>query len=171
MNAKVPKGRRARWVINLQQYDFEVIYRSRKENKNADGLSRLRFEKDINKQGIREKQVVEEINKRIVEYNDEDIIILNKSPYCEYFYQQTKSFDRELIIPYGNHKMDEEIFKYKEIIDNTIVIFLENKRCWKNYIEREIKKGNEGHKTSYETLDEKSYKEMVEKFKINQYLY
>lgn len=41
MNAKIPKGRRARWIMELQQYKFEVIHRAGKENKNADALSRL----------------------------------------------------------------------------------------------------------------------------------
>ncbi|CAB4420776.1 unnamed protein product [Rhizophagus irregularis] len=45
MNDKIPKGRRARWIMELQQYDFEVIHRSGKENKNADALSRLKYEK------------------------------------------------------------------------------------------------------------------------------
>jgi hypothetical protein len=40
-SAKLPKGRRARWIDELQQYDFEVIHRAGKENKNADALSRL----------------------------------------------------------------------------------------------------------------------------------
>jgi len=40
--AKIPtKGRRARWIMELQQYDFEIKHRSGKENSNADGLSRL----------------------------------------------------------------------------------------------------------------------------------
>ena len=48
MNAKIPTGRRARWVMELQQYDFEVVHRSGKENKNADALSRLKFnEKEV----------------------------------------------------------------------------------------------------------------------------
>ncbi|GES77336.1 putative integrase core domain protein [Rhizophagus clarus] len=271
MNAKILKGRRAKWVMELQQYDFEVIYRSGKKNKNADTLSRLKYEKDINRGEIlseneqeieigiieiennkyvkgqkwedvkkftdkkaillkleekikkkllkrlrlrkepqviiidgvdgvgkstvvenivkdleREekkiifnkfkrrrqddkrfekpnkryewlfrKQVVEEINRRIIKYRDKD----------------TKSFDRGLITPYGNHKMEEKIFKYKNIVDNAIIIFLENNRCWENYIGRENKKRNEEHKTSYETLDEESYREMMEKFQINQHLY
>ena len=46
MNAKIPTGRRARWVMELQQYDFEVVHRSGKENKNADALSRLKFEEE-----------------------------------------------------------------------------------------------------------------------------
>jgi hypothetical protein len=45
-NGKVPKGRRARWMMELQQYDFEIIHRSGKENKNADALSRLKFKEE-----------------------------------------------------------------------------------------------------------------------------
>jgi len=40
--AHIPKkGRRARWMMELQQYDFEIKHRSGKENSNADALSRL----------------------------------------------------------------------------------------------------------------------------------
>ncbi|GBC13386.2 retroviral-like aspartic protease 1 [Rhizophagus irregularis DAOM 181602=DAOM 197198] len=39
--SKVPKGRRGRWMMELQQYDFEIIHRLGKENKNADAMSRL----------------------------------------------------------------------------------------------------------------------------------
>ena len=35
------KGRRARWMMEMQQYDFEIKHRSGKENGNADALSRL----------------------------------------------------------------------------------------------------------------------------------
>ncbi|GBC54380.2 uncharacterized protein LOC115178352 [Rhizophagus irregularis DAOM 181602=DAOM 197198] len=51
MSAKVPVGRRARWVMELQQYNFEIIHSPGKENKNADALSRLltmKKEKDGN---------------------------------------------------------------------------------------------------------------------------
>ena len=41
MNDKIPKGKKARWVMNLQQYNFEIVHRAGKENKNADALSRL----------------------------------------------------------------------------------------------------------------------------------
>ncbi|GET58613.1 retroviral-like aspartic protease 1 [Rhizophagus irregularis DAOM 181602=DAOM 197198] len=39
--SKVPKGRRGRWMMELQQYDFEIIHKPGKENKNADAMSRL----------------------------------------------------------------------------------------------------------------------------------
>ncbi|CAB4427343.1 unnamed protein product [Rhizophagus irregularis] len=39
--SKVPKGKRGRWMMELQQYDFEIIHRPGKENKNADAMSRL----------------------------------------------------------------------------------------------------------------------------------
>jgi hypothetical protein len=38
---KISKGRRARWTMELQQYDFIIKHRSGKSNTNADALSRL----------------------------------------------------------------------------------------------------------------------------------
>ena len=38
---KIPKGKRARWTMELQQYDFIIKHRSGKSNINADALSRL----------------------------------------------------------------------------------------------------------------------------------
>ncbi|GET52534.1 enzymatic polyprotein, putative [Rhizophagus irregularis DAOM 181602=DAOM 197198] len=224
MNAKIPKGKRARWVMELQQYNFEVIHRSGKENTNADALSRLlkivedqpeiviidgvdglgktsivqNLIEEWEKQGLKvrfntykrrrkdkdefyeskmetewkfRKEVVEQINRRMLEYDeDTDIIILDKSPYCEYYYQKTKSFDRGLITPHGNHEMEKEIFRLKETIDKSIVIFLEKDSdvCWKNYIGRETKKTE---KSSYPTLKKDEYLDMVRMFEENQGVY
>ncbi|CAB4431066.1 unnamed protein product [Rhizophagus irregularis] len=67
--------------------------------------------------------------------------------------------------------MEKEIFKYKDIIDNAIVIFLENDNCWNNYINRETKKNNGGHKSSYNTLNREEYMDMVRMFKEHQNVY
>ncbi|GET59962.1 enzymatic polyprotein, putative [Rhizophagus irregularis DAOM 181602=DAOM 197198] len=205
MNAKIPKGKRARWVMELQQYNFEVIHRSGKENTNADALNGLgktsivqNLIEEWEKQGLKvrfntykrrrkdkdefyeskmetewkfRKEVVEQINRRMLEYDeDTDIIILDKSPYCEYYYQKTKSFDRGLITPHGNHEMEKEIFRLKETIDKSIVIFLEKDGdvCWKNYIGRETKKTE---KSSYPTLKKDEYLDMVRMFEENQGVY
>src|SRR5215207_10076645 len=39
--ADMPSGKRARWIMYLQQFTFEIIHRPGKENKNADALSRI----------------------------------------------------------------------------------------------------------------------------------
>lgn len=40
MNLKEPSGRLARWILELQQYEFEIRYRKGALNKVADALSR-----------------------------------------------------------------------------------------------------------------------------------
>ena len=39
--ADVPTGKRARWMMYLQQFQFEIVHRPGKENANADALSRI----------------------------------------------------------------------------------------------------------------------------------
>jgi hypothetical protein len=39
--SKMPKGRRARWIMELQQYTFTIQHRPGKSNANADALSRM----------------------------------------------------------------------------------------------------------------------------------
>jgi thymidylate kinase len=140
-------------------------------------FKRRRMDKEEFKEPSREhewkfrKEVVSEINRRLVTYNNEDWIIVDKSPYSEYFYQKTNEFDRGYISPYGNYLMEREMFRYKEIIDSSIVIFLENDDCWTNYYNREIKKKDGGHNNSYGMLNEKEYRSMVKSFRENQNIY
>lgn len=155
-------------IAKLQKNGQQVIYNKFKRRRGDD----KRFEEPTKKyEWVFRKEVVQEINRRLVTYTNEDWIIVDKSPYCEYFYQRTEEFDRGLITPYGNHLIEQEIFKYKYIIDNAIVIFLESEDCWNNYYNRESKKEREGHVTSYPIMDEETYKSMVKSFKDNQHLY
>ena len=39
--SKIPTGRRARWMMFLQQFDFDITHRPEKTNTNADALSRI----------------------------------------------------------------------------------------------------------------------------------
>ena len=48
--SKLPKGRRARWIMELQQHNFEIKHRAGKHNNNADALSRMYSEKDEDEQ-------------------------------------------------------------------------------------------------------------------------
>jgi hypothetical protein len=41
MNIKDPGSRLLRWRIKLEQYDYEIIYKRRAHNTNADSLSRI----------------------------------------------------------------------------------------------------------------------------------
>ena len=43
MNVKDPTGRLARWALQLQQYDFEILHRPGSSNGNADALSRRAY--------------------------------------------------------------------------------------------------------------------------------
>src|SRR6266542_4763427 len=45
-------GRRVRWIIELQQYNFTIEHRSEKKNQNADALSRLFLEQYIKQSGV-----------------------------------------------------------------------------------------------------------------------
>src|SRR4051812_27522013 len=112
MNTKILKERRAKWVMELQQYDFEVVYKSGKENKNTDAMSRLKFkdnvedlsekvsrseESNINTIGLSEKVSKPGKMKRIFNKEKErwyeTAIHKNKKP------QEIKAFnDREAIL-------------------------------------------------------------------------
>jgi hypothetical protein len=132
----IVNGLRKRFDVKGEKVRFNTFKR-RREDKKKFAKKRKETEWEFR------KEVVEQINRRMLEYSgDEEWIILDKSPYSEYFYQQTPSFDRGYISRYQNHLLEKEIFKYKDIIDNAIVIFLENDECWENYINRENHKKN-----------------------------
>jgi len=47
----MPKGRRARWIMELQQYHFTIEHRSGKHNANADALSRMYINEEEDQSG------------------------------------------------------------------------------------------------------------------------
>ncbi|RIA84054.1 hypothetical protein C1645_880163 [Glomus cerebriforme] len=111
-------------------------------------------------------------------FNDKEAILLNLEDKTEkeLLKKLGKKNKSQVIIidgvdSVGKSTVVENIIKQvgkeglKDIIDNAIVIFLENKECWNNYIGRKTKKSNEGHKASYETLNEEEYGNMVKMFK------
>ncbi|GET63040.1 KRAB-A domain-containing protein [Rhizophagus irregularis DAOM 181602=DAOM 197198] len=96
-DGKEQTGRRARWVMKLQQFDFKNKSRNNKNRKKDKGEF---HESKLETEWKFRKEVVEQINRRMLEYDeDTDIIILDKSPYCEYYYQKTKrTIDESIVI-------------------------------------------------------------------------
>ena len=61
ISLKDPGSRPTRWTIKLSEYDFEVIHKPGKYNRNADALSRVTIAKvDISPEGILTNQKKEE---------------------------------------------------------------------------------------------------------------
>ena len=63
MNIKEPTGRLAKWSLEIQQYDFEIVYRSGRSNANADALSRYPYQSQtiaaISSAGFRAQEIFE----------------------------------------------------------------------------------------------------------------
>src|SRR5581483_7965791 len=77
--AKMPEGRRARWIMKLQQYDFEIKHRPGKSNANADALSRLTYPTEVFTYTVAQ-EIGNAIAKKVYEnlHNDSDAEPSNK---------------------------------------------------------------------------------------------
>lgn len=66
-------GKRTRWTLLLQEYDFKVIHRPGKANGNADGLSRQAWDDDG-------RNVLEELGESVVRQDTPDPNNMNDDP-------------------------------------------------------------------------------------------
>ena len=73
--SKIPDGRHARWIMELQKYDFAIKHRAGKQNANADALSR------IDEEEISEVVVVEQAEPEIIYDQLEPEPLRNGSQY------------------------------------------------------------------------------------------
>ncbi|RIA82238.1 hypothetical protein C1645_835684 [Glomus cerebriforme] len=99
------------------------------------------------------KQVVEEINRRMIKFTDEDIVVLDKSPYCEYFYQKTER--REMKKNNGGHKASYETLNKKKYMD-MVKMFKEHQNIYENegkYRKVEIKNDNKSWEKVYKQVE------------------
>ena len=78
-----PKGRIARWLMGLQEFEFEISHRPRRENANADAMSRLvdtadrdRVEEMSDKYTTCFVKYTPESNLHQAQFNDPDIAIV-----------------------------------------------------------------------------------------------
>ena len=76
----------------------------------------------------RNENITEKYIKRIKKGERIELVITDKSPYVEYFYQQTKWEHARLNIK-ENHQLEKKIFELEEVIDAAIVIHLKNKNA------------------------------------------
>ena len=83
MNLKDPKGRLARWALQIQPHNFDIVYRPGRVHSNADGIFRrptihLIFDESFSPENIKEKQnqdsnlhfLIKYLQNEIVEEND-----------------------------------------------------------------------------------------------------
>ena len=77
-------------IKKLESKGDKVVYNKFKRRRSDNGNFKTPTKEY---EWIFRKEVVQEINRRMITYNDEDWIIIDKSPYSEYFYQRVKGFD------------------------------------------------------------------------------
>jgi hypothetical protein len=78
--SKMPKGRCARWIMELQQYDFNIKHRPGKLNANADALSRMNEQEEINERFYASCEFVSEIDNVS---QTEDALALSRCCQCD----------------------------------------------------------------------------------------
>jgi thymidylate kinase/ADP-ribose pyrophosphatase YjhB (NUDIX family) len=86
-------------------------------------------------------------------------IIVDKSPYVEYFYQKT-NWDHERLEGFEQFLLEKQIFELKDVLDAAFVIHLRNPFAWANYYNRE----QTIEEKSFKTMSYETYKQMKRNF-------
>ena len=109
----MPTGKRARWILTLQQYDFKIKHRSGKTNTNADALSRISeqeascFMLNVSN-AFNENESKREDDEWVVTSNSSEVanvINLNEAELIEWYY--TRNICEDCGIPEASHHMDD----------------------------------------------------------------
>jgi len=112
--AQMPTGRRARWILTLQQYDFKIKHRSGKTNTNADALSRISeqeascFMLNVSN-AFNENESKREDDEWVVTSNSSgvaNVINLNEAELIEWYY--TRNICEDCGIPEAPHHTDDK---------------------------------------------------------------
>jgi hypothetical protein len=73
MSVKDPGSRLLKWQIKLEEYDYDIVFKTRASNTNADALSRInRLIADKVAPGEKRQQVTDEETKTTIMYQYHD---------------------------------------------------------------------------------------------------
>ena len=105
--------RLARWILLLSEYDFRILYRPGKANKNADGLSRLPQPSKENEQEDEIYTFSDMLNVQFkTEFSNKTINLINTSPSCVLGAIRRSTRIKRKPEIYGSHIPSEYIFSY-----------------------------------------------------------
>lgn len=140
----------------LQGREINFLHNTKKRRR-LPGESMLEFRKAVVEQ--RNKN----ITKGLVECLSAGIacqfMIIDKSPYVEYFYQKT-NWNHERIEGFEQFLLEKRIFELKDVLDAAFVIHLKNPFAWSNYYDRDLLIDDK----SFNTMSYNTYKQMKENF-------
>src|SRR6266542_1860010 len=108
------------------KYLHNETKRRRKENETL-----LEFREGVTNR--RNQNLIEGLIHRIKHEGGCKIVITDKSPYVEFFYQKTK-WNHERLNTYESHQLMKKVFASSEVIDASLIIHLKNPEAWNNYI-------------------------------------
>ncbi len=134
------------------KYLHNEIKRRRQENETL-----LEFREGVTNR--RNQNLIEGLIHRIKHEGGCEIVITDKSPYVEFFYQKTK-WNHERLNTYKSHQLMKKVFASSEVIEASLAIHLKNSEAWNNYIRWEETLKDK----SFETMSRETYQLMKANF-------